>query len=41
MKKITDEKAETFDVKSMLREVKMLKDFPHPLVIKYIDAFKD
>ena len=25
----------------MIREVKMLKDFPHPLVIKFIDAFKD
>ena len=25
----------------MRQEVRMLKDFPHPLVIKYIDSFKD
>jgi hypothetical protein len=25
----------------MYQEVKLLMDFPHPLVIKYIDSFRD
>ena len=32
---------ENHEIKSMHLEVKMLKNFPHPLVIKYIDSFKD
>lgn len=40
-KKITDIANLSQEVKSMQLEVRMLKDFPHPLVIKYIDSFKD
>ena len=32
---------ENQDVKSMRQEVMMLKKYPHPLVVKYIDSFRD
>lgn len=39
--KIDDEESKSDNIKSMCKEVRMLKNFPHPLVIKYIDSFRD
>ena len=39
--KISNQTRDSIQVKSMFNEARVLMDYPHPLLIKYIDSFID